>query len=140
MPNVKIELYPNVPRPKGMCFETIGKVNIDHALDAVFRSSRTMFIVHLNISHACLCSKKQNSVESGTFGSEFIAMKQLCECLRGLRYTLQMMGMSCEGPALVFEDKQSVLCGTYTPDRTLNKSRKVLIAMLLEKEWIETSG
>ena len=33
-----------------------------------------------------------------SFGSEFIAMKQCCEYIRGLRYKLRMMGIPVEGP------------------------------------------
>ena len=66
-------------------------------------------------------SKKQASVESSTFGSEFTAMKQCTECLRGLRYKLRMMGIPVNGPAFVLRDNQSVLANTSIPDSTLKK-------------------
>ena len=66
-------------------------------------------------------SKKQTSVESSSFGSEFIAMKQCCEYLRGLRYKLRMLGIPCEFPCYIFGDNQSVLCNTTIPDSTLKK-------------------
>ena len=49
-------------------------------------------------------SKKQNSVETSSFGSEFTAMKQCCEYIRGLRYKLRMMGIEVIGPANIFGD------------------------------------
>ena len=66
-------------------------------------------------------SKKQTSVESSSFGSEFIAMKQCCEYIRGLRYKLRMMGIPVVGHAYVFGDNQSVLANTTIPDSTLKK-------------------
>ena len=53
-------------------------------------------------------SKKKNSVESSSFGSEFTAMNQTCECLRGFKCKLQTMGISCEGPSFMCVDNQSV--------------------------------
>eukprot|EP00957_Ditylum_brightwellii_P052225 3960477-Ditylum_brightwellii.AAC.1 len=46
--------------------------------------SRTGFFVYLNCLLIYWLSKKQTSVESSSFGSEFVAMKQYCEYLRGL--------------------------------------------------------
>ena len=55
------------------------------------------------------------------FGSEFIAMKQCCEYVHGLRYKLRMMGISCDNPTFIYEDNQSVLANTTIPDSTLKK-------------------
>lgn len=66
-------------------------------------------------------SKKQTSVETSSFGSEFIAMKQCTEYIRGLRYKLRMMSIPCEGSAFVYGDNQSVLANTTIPDSTLKK-------------------
>ena len=77
--------------------------------------------MYLNCAPICWKSSKQTSVESSTFGSEFIAMKQLCEYLRGLRYKLRMMGIPVEGPAYIYGDNQSVLANTTIPDSTLKK-------------------
>jgi hypothetical protein len=69
-------------------------------------------------------SRKQTSVESSSFGSEFVAMKQCCEYLRGLRYKLRMMGIPCEGPAYISGDNQSVLANTTIPNLTLKKKNQ----------------
>ena len=66
-------------------------------------------------------SKKQMSVETSSFGSEFTAMKQCTEYIRGLHYRLRMMGIPCESPAYVHGDNQSVLANTTIPDSTLKK-------------------
>ena len=74
----------NMPEPRGLGFIMCAKVDTDHASDTVTRRSRTGFFAYLNCTSIYWWSKKQNSVESSSFGSEFIAMKQCCEYLRGL--------------------------------------------------------
>lgn len=117
----KEELPPKMPEPRGRGFIMRAKVDADHASDTVTRRSRTGFLAYLNSAPIYWWSKKQNSVESSSFGSEFTAMKQCCEYLRGLRYKLRMMGIPCEGPAYIYGDNQSVLANTTIPDSTLKK-------------------
>ena len=95
------EVPENMPEPRGKGFVMRAKVDADHASDTVTRRSQTGFLVLLNCALVYWWSKKQNSVESLSFGSEFIAMKQCCEYIRGLRYKLRMMGIPCEGPTYI---------------------------------------
>ena len=115
------EIPTNMPEPRGQGFTMRAKVDADHAGDTVTRRSRTGFLVYLNCSPIYWSSKKQTSVESSSFGSEFIAMKQCCEYVRGLRYRLRMMGIPCEGPTYIHGDNQSVLANTSIPDSILKK-------------------
>jgi hypothetical protein len=117
----KEELPPNMPEPRGQGFVINAKVDADHASDTVTRRSRTGFFVYLNCAPVYWLSKKQTSCESSSFGSEFVAMKQCCEYLRGLRYKLRMMGIPCEGPAYIYGDNQSVLASCGIPDSILKK-------------------
>ena len=64
------------------------KVDADHAGDTMTQRSRTGFLVFLNSALVHWMSKKQTSVESGSFGSEFCAMKQCCECVWGLQHKI----------------------------------------------------
>ena len=73
------ELLPNMPQPRGTGFITRVKVDADNAADAITRRSRTGFIVYSNCAPMFWHNKKQNSVESSSFGSEFVAMKACCE-------------------------------------------------------------
>ena len=97
------------------------KVDADHASDTVSRRSRTGLLIYLNCALVYWWSKKQTSVESLSFDSEFVAMKQCCEYIRGLRYKLRMMGIPVEGPTYIYGDNQSVLANTTIPDSTLKK-------------------
>ena len=119
--DTKEDLPPRMPEARGQGFTIRAFVDADHAGDSITRRSRTGFIVYLNMAPVYWMSKKQTSVETSSFGSEFIAMKQCTEYLRGLRYKLRMLGIPCDGPSYVFGDNQSVLANTSIPDSTLKK-------------------
>ena len=96
-------------------------VDSDHAGDSLTRRSRTGFLVFLNCALIFWMSKKQTSIETSSFGSEFTAMKQCTEYVRSLRYKLRMMGIPCIGPTFVYGDNQSVLANTSVPQSVLKK-------------------
>jgi hypothetical protein len=91
------ELPPNAPEPRGIGFAMRAYVDADHATDSMTRKSRSGFLVYLNSAPIYWMSKKQSSVETSSFGSEFTAMKLCTEYVRGLRYKLRMMGISING-------------------------------------------
>ena len=72
-----VELPTNVPQCVWISFVTEAKFDADDASGTINRRSRTGFIVCLHISPIYWNSKKLNSVEPSSFGSEFIVMKQL---------------------------------------------------------------
>ena len=78
-------------------------------------------------------SKKQNRVETSSFGSEFISMKKSCECMQGLAHELRMMGIAHEGPSYLHGDNQSTLVNTAMPKSTLNKNYMSLFYHLMRK-------
>ena len=78
----------NAPKARGKCVVLCLHVDADHAGDKVTRRSRTGFIISANNASVDWYSKKQNTVESSSFGSKFVAMRTALEKLRGLRYKL----------------------------------------------------
>ena len=66
-------------------------------------------------------SKKQTSYETSTFRSEFVAMKQAVECVRGLRYKIKIFGILYEDPTFVYDDNQSVIANTSVQASIPNK-------------------
>ena len=111
-------------QPHALGFVMRAKVDADHLGDTVTRRSRTGFLVYLNCALFYWSQKKQTSVKSSSFGSEFVAMKQCCEYLCGLRYKLHMMGIPCDDPTFIEGDNQSVLANTTIPDSTLKKKNQ----------------
>ena len=111
----------DAPAPKGKelimrCF-----VDADHAGDLLTRRSRTGFLIYLNNAPIYWYSKKQTTIETSTFGSEFVAMKIATEYIRGLRYKLRTMGIRIDQPTFVYGDNQSVLKNVTLPESTLKK-------------------
>ncbi len=66
-------------------------------------------------------SKRQNTVETSTFGSEYIATRIAVELIEGLRYKLRMLGIPIEGPANVYCDNNSVVINSSKPESVLKK-------------------
>jgi len=64
-------------------------------------------------------SRKQNSIETSIFGSEFTALKVAAEMIEGLRYKLRMMGIPISGSAHVMADNQSVITNSTRPESLL---------------------
>ena len=98
-----------MPAPLGKGFTIRCFVDADHAGELVTRRSRTGYVVMLNNAPIYWHTKKMASIETSTFGSEFMAMKQATEYVRGLRYKLLMFDIPVDGPVFIFGDNQSVL-------------------------------
>ena len=113
------EVPKNMPEPRGLGFILRAKEDADHATNTIKRRSRTGFLMYANSVLVHWHSKKQNSVESSSFGAEFITMKQCCKYLQGFCYKLRMMGILLEEPVYVEGDNQSVLVNTMIPDSTI---------------------
>ena len=71
-------------------------------------------------------AKKQATVETATYGSEFFVARQATEQILDLRYTLRMMGLPIDGPYWLFGDNSSVITSSTTPHSTLNKRHNAL--------------
>ena len=119
--DAKEELPPNMPAPRGKPVQINCFVDADHAGDMVSRRSHTGILIYVNRAPVIWFSKRQNTVETSTFGSEFIAMKIATEMIEGLRYKLRMFGVPLDGPANVFGDNQSVISNASVPESPLKK-------------------
>jgi hypothetical protein len=91
--DAKTHVPTHAPAPRGKPVKIQCYVDADHAGDKLRRRSRTGAVIFLNGAPILCHSKKQNTVETSTFGSEFVALKIATEILRGLHYKLHMMGI-----------------------------------------------
>jgi Reverse transcriptase (RNA-dependent DNA polymerase) len=131
--DMKEAIPPNAPKPRGRGVVLRMFVDSDHAGNMITRRSRTGFVQMINNAVINWYSKKQGSVESSTFGSEFVALKTAMEANRGLRYKLRMMGVPLDGPThsftaptFVFGDNQSVIANTTKPESLLKKKSNAI--------------
>jgi hypothetical protein len=95
-------------------------VNSYHAGEKFTRSLRTGFFIDLNMAPIVWFSKRQPTVESSVFGSEFVAMKNGIETCRGLHYKLRMISVT-EWPPYVYAENMSVVHNTQRPAFVLKK-------------------
>ena len=71
-------------------------------------------------------SKKQSTVETATYGSEFVAAKVAIQQIAGLRITLQYLGVNLDGCSYLFGDNQSVVTSGTVPHSQLSKRHQAL--------------
>ena len=140
---LKEKLPPNMPQPLGNGFKLCCFVDADHTGESLTRRSRTGFIVMLNNAPIYWHPKKQTTVETSAFGSEFMAMNQEIDYLFGLRYKLRMFGILVDKPAFIYGDNQSVLINLSAPESTpKKKSQSVDYHFFREgcaaDEWLTT--
>jgi hypothetical protein len=92
-PGAEDPLPPNMPQPRGTSVIVSCYVDADHAGCRVTRRSHTGVLIMVSQSPVLWLSKQQNTVETSTFGSEFVALKTAVEMIEGLRYKLRMLGI-----------------------------------------------
>ena len=112
---VKEELPPDMPPPKGKAVRTshYQDANLYHDLVTGRAMSGALHLVN-QTPVASFC-KKQQTVETATYGSEFMVARQCWEQIIDLRYTLRMMGIPIDGPAWAFGDNMSVIMSIHHP-------------------------
>ena len=71
-------------------------------------------------------SKRQNTVETATYGSEFMAARLAVQQTMDIRLTLRYMGVPIDGPTWMFGDNKSVIDSSTIPASTLNKRHNAL--------------
>jgi hypothetical protein len=123
---IEEELPHDMPIPRGRPVRTttFEDANLCHDLTT---GRAAMGILHLvNQTPIEWFSKRQNTVETATYGSEFVAAKTATEQIMDLRYTLRMLGVPLEGPAWMFGDNQSVLTSATIPHSPLTKRHNAL--------------
>ena len=120
-PDAQEDMPPNAPEPRGNYLQVNCFVDSDHAGDRITRRSQTGIILYCNSAPIVWYSKRQNTVESSTFGSEFVALRIASELIISLRYKLRMFGIPIVGPANVFCDNESVYRNASFAESTLKK-------------------
>ena len=123
------ELYPDavqtipydMPDPMGNPVNVICFVDANHAGNKITRCSHTGIIFFVNSAPITWVSKRQNTVESSTFGSEIIALKQASDMIESMLYKIRMFGISIDGEVRVLCDNKSVVRVGSNSDARLTK-------------------
>ena len=93
-------------------------------------------------------SKKQATVETATYGSEFVAAKTATEQIMDIRQTLRYLGSPITTKSFLFGDNRSVVTSATLPHSTLTKRHNILAfhrvteaiaAKLMAFYWIQSA-
>jgi hypothetical protein len=120
------ELPPKMPEPLGHPVHIYVFVDANHAGNLVTRRSHTGILLYVQNSPIVWLSQRQNTVETSTFGSEFVALRVARDLTVAMRYKLRMFGVPLEGPAQVFCDNQGVVKNTSIPESVLSKKHNAI--------------
>ena len=108
----------NARTPRGNPVQMNVFVDANHAGNKVNRRSHTGVLIYLKRAPIVWYSKAQKTVETSTFGSEFVALRIATELIKALRYKLQMFGIPLDGPANVLMDNETVVKNSTIPSST----------------------
>ena len=125
-PGAHEELPPDMPKAKGNTVSITTFVDADHAGDKSTRRSVSGIILYVNDNPIKWYSKRQNTIETSTYGAELVAMRIAVEFIMEFRYKLRMMGMPLHGPSLLFCDNKGVVLNTTLPSSTLKKKHNAI--------------
>ena len=120
-PDTSEAIPSNALEPRGNPILISCFVDADHAGNRITRSSHTGIIIFCNRAPIQWYSKRQNTVDSSSFGPKFIALRIATEMIEALRYKLRMFGIPLKGPANIFCDNNSVVTNPTHPESTLHK-------------------
>ena len=101
-------------------------VDADHARNQITQRSHTGVLLFVCRAPIIWYSKQQNTVETSTFGSEFIAAKTATEMIQALQYKLCMMGIPIDGPTNMFCDNEAVVRNATMPESMLKKKHDAI--------------
>jgi hypothetical protein len=94
--------------------------------DALTGRSVTGILHLVNATPVEWYSKKQATVETATYGSEFVAARTCVEQIIDLRNTLCYLGVPIEGCSYLFGDNESVVNSSSIPHAKLHKRHTAL--------------
>ena len=120
------QLPHDMPEPLGkpVVTTTYEDANLYH--DLLTGRSLTGVLHLVNQTPVDWFTKRQATVETATFGSEFSAARTATEQIIDLRYTLRMLGVPVGPVSYMFGDNQSVVTNATIPHSRLGKRNHAL--------------
>ena len=120
------DLPTNLPTPRGKPVKmyTYADANLYH--DMLNGKAVTAILHFLNKTPFDWFSKKQQTVETATFGAEISAARTAIEQLRANKMTLLYLGVPIQGQSILFGDNKTVVDSTTQPHSRLHKRHLML--------------
>jgi hypothetical protein len=124
--DVKEELPDDFPTPLGRFVMLTHYVDANLYHDWITGRSVTGILTFMNQTPIDWFSKKQATVESATYGSEFVATRICVDKSVDLRTTLRYLGVPVRSHDIVFGDNESVVNSSMRIDAKLHKRHNML--------------
>ena len=146
--NVQEILSDDMPEPldEAVISTTTMDANLNHCLAT--GKSLTGCLHFVDKTPVDCYSKKQATVQTATYGSEFVAAKTATEQIMDIRQTLRHLGAPIGAKSFLFGDNRSVVTSATLPHSTLTKRhnilafhrvREVIAAKLMAFYWIQSA-
>jgi hypothetical protein len=141
------ELIPrDAPKPLGKSVTTVTYTDANLYHDLLTGRSVTGILHFCNQTLIDWYSKRQATVETATFGSEFTAARISVDQIIDFRTTLRYLGVPINNKSFMFGDNQAVVTNSSIPHSSLNKRhnalsyhrvREMIAAGILGYYWID---
>ena len=110
------EILPHgMPEPLGEAVVTTTTMNDNLNHCVATDKSLTGCLHFVNKTPVDWCSKKQATVDTATYGSEFVASKTATEQIMDIRQTLRCLGAPIGSKSFLFGDNRSVVTSATLP-------------------------
>jgi hypothetical protein len=124
--DVREQKAEDAPPPKGKTVRTTTYKDANLHHDMATGRAVTGVLHFLNGTPIEWYTRKQPTVETATYGSEFTAAKTAIQQIAALRLTLQYLGVNIEPSAYMFGDNESVVKSSTIPQSQLGKRHHAL--------------
>ena len=84
------------------------------------RRSHSVILIYVNNALIIFYIKRQNTVESSSFGLDFVELRISTDMVEALMYKLGTFGVNLKGPAEVYRDNKSVVTNSSALESFLN--------------------
>jgi hypothetical protein len=132
---VQEEVPPKMPKPWGQRVTISAFVDANHAGNKVTRCLHIQIIIYVQNSPILWYSKRQNTVEEATFGSEMDALRICKEKIVAIRYKLRMFDIEIDGPVNVFCDNCGIVKNVSILESMLMKKHNAIERKMAKQSW-----
>ena len=111
----------NIPKPLGKHVQTTHYVDVNLHHDLATGKAVTAALHFLNQTPIDAYTKRQSTVETATYGSEFVAARTAVDQIIDFRTTLRYLGVPIRDKSYMFGDNKSVVTSSTIPNSTISK-------------------
>ena len=111
----------DIPKPLGKHVQTTHYVDANLHHDLATGKAVTAALHFLNQTPIDAYTKRQSTVETATYGSEFVAARTAVDQIIDIRTTLRYLGVPIRDKSYMFGDNKSVVTSSTIPNTTISK-------------------